>query len=146
MLHERIQQDLVIALKAHNSKTVSVLRFLQSAIKNKEIEKQQVLSDDDVTGIIRKQIKELDDAKILFEKGGRTDLVSENKDQMTILQAYLPTEISDDELQLEIKNLIEKNKELYEKTPKAIIGVCMNALRSKASPARIMQVLSTKLN
>ncbi len=141
MLAKKIQENLLSALKGKNARVLSVLRFLQSAIKNKEIEKKQPLTDEEIVQIIRKQIKELVDAKELFEKGGRADLVTENTEQITILAAYLPAEISDEELKQEVGKLIQQNQDLYQKNPKALIGICMNALKAKASPARIMQTL-----
>lgn len=141
MLTRKIQEDILVALKSKDTKTVDVLRFLQSIIKNKEIEKHGELVDEEVIQIIRKQIKELSAAKELFGKGGRTDLVADNEAQIGILQSYLPTEISDEELRVEIERIIAENRESYEKNPRVLIGICVTALKSKASPARIIQIL-----
>ncbi len=137
MLHKKIQEDLIKALKEKNATDLSVLRFLQAALKNKEIEKHEALTDEEVIQIIRKQIKELEDAASMFEKGGRVDLVTQNKEQITILSAYLPMEMSDEDLKKEVDRIIAANKELYDKNPKIVMGLCMKELRASVSPQRI---------
>lgn len=143
MLKDKIQQDLITALKAKDEVTLSTLRFLQSALKNKQIEKREDLTDEEVIGVIRKQVKELSEAAEMFKKGGREDLVAQNEAQIEVLKKYLPAEISDEELKSEIEKIMAENKEVYEKNPKAIIGVVMGALKSKADPKRIMQELNS---
>lgn len=137
MIQAKIQENLIIALKEKKATELSVLRFLQSALKNKEIEKKEALTDEEVVQTIRKQIKELDDAKLLFEKGGRADLVSQNEQQIGILSAYLPAEMPDSDLKKEVDRIIATNKELYEKNPKIVMGLCMKELRAKVNPQRI---------
>lgn len=143
MLQQTLQDALIAALKEKNTQKVSTLRYLQSTIKNKEIEKKTALSDDEIMQVIRKQIKELTDAKAMFARGGRADLVAENDAQIALLQAYLPAEISDEDLKREIEALIAANKETFEKNPKMLIGICMNALKSKAAPERILATLQS---
>lgn len=146
MIADKIQQNLIAALKAKDEVTLSTLRFLQSALKNKQIEKRKDLTDEEVIGVIRKQVKELTEAAEMFKKGGRQDLVGQNEKQITVLKAYLPAEISDEELKSEIEKIIAKNKETYEKNPKAIIGIVMGALKSKADPKRIMEILNQAIS
>ncbi len=144
MLTQKLQDDQVQALKSGDKDRLSVLRYILAQIKNKEIDKQADLSDDDAIGVLKKIAKELKESIMAFEKGGRKDLVSEYKKQLDILTPYLPKEMSDEELTKAIDELIEKNKELYEKNPKAIIGICMKELRSKADSSRILAILNKK--
>src|SRR3989338_7588375 len=106
MLTDKIQQDIITALKAKDEKKLSCLRFLSSAVKNKQIDSQKEITDEDVATVIRKQIKELKEANIMFEKAGRTDLIDQNKYQIELLSTYLPAEISDEELKKEVEKLI----------------------------------------
>lgn len=144
MLTQKLQDDQVQALKSGDKDRLSVLRYILAQIQNKKIEKQAELSDDDVIAVLKKAAKELKESVEAFEKGGRKDLVSEYKKQLDILTPYLPKEMSDEELTKAIDELIEKNKELYEKNPKAIIGICMKELRSKADSSRILAILNKK--
>jgi len=143
MLTQKLQEDLTTALKARESAIVSTLRMLLSAAKNKEIEKKTELSDEEYVQLIRKHIKELIDAKELFAKGGRPDLVGQNEEQIAILNKYLPPEISDDELRNEIENLKIQYATTIEQNPKAFIGIAMKNLSSKARPDRIMSAIQS---
>lgn len=143
MLLEKLQADQIAALKSSEKEKLEVLRFLISRIKNRQIEKQAELSDDEVIDILRKQVKELNEGIEAFEKGGRTDLADENRKQIAFIKPYLPAEISDEELKNEVKKLMEANKQAYEANPKSIIGICMKELKSKADPQRIMAAINS---
>jgi uncharacterized protein YqeY len=143
MIKQKIQQNIISALKSKDGKTLSVLRYLMSQIQNKEIDKKKELSDEEIFQLIRKQIKDLKEAAEMFQRGHREDLVSQNKEQINILSTYLPPELSSEELQEEIKKIVEKNKNLYQQNPKVLIGICVKELRSKADPKKIMDILNS---
>jgi len=145
MLKKKIQDDQITALKAGNRDILNILRFILAQIQNKEIEKKAVLSDEETIVVLKKIAKELKESIDAFEKGGRDDLVIKNKKQLEIVSSYLPAEISDEELKKEVDKIIAENKQVFENNPKAIIGICMKSLKSKADPARIMKVLSSFL-
>lgn len=145
MLKEKMQQDQITALKSGEKEKLNALRYIVSQMKYKEIEKQSPLTDEDVVAIIRKQVKELSEASEIAKKQNRPDLIEENSKQIAIYKEYLPAEISDKELEAEVQKLVEINKEAIEKNAKAIIGIAMGSLKSKADPQRIQAVLR-KLN
>lgn len=142
MILSQIQQDTTAAMKAHDQKTVDVLRFVLSETKNKEIELQKPLSDEEVVGVIRQQVKKLRDAAEMFTKGGRTELAAQNEEQIAILSGYLPKEIGDDELRAAIETIRTENAAAISQNPKAIIGLAMGKLKDKADPSRIMKILN----
>jgi uncharacterized protein YqeY len=143
MLRDKIQQDQISALKARDEKRLSVLRFLLADVRNEEINKHKELSDDEVVSIIRKQVKKLDDTAEMFTKGGRPDLVTNNKEQVVILTAYLPAELSDEDLKAKVESIIAENKDLFESNRSAVIGILMGKLKSEASPQRIMTIFNS---
>lgn len=145
MLKQKLQDDQIQALKSGDKDKLSVLRYILAQIQNKEIEKRADLTGDDVIAVLKKISKELKESVDAFKKGGRNDLVDEYKRQLDIVTPYLPKEMSDEELTKAIDSVIEKNKELYEKNQKAIIGICMKLLRSKADSSRIMAILNEKM-
>ena len=142
MIREKIRTDSIQALKARDDFKVSCLRFILSQITNKEIDKKAALTDQETIEVLRKAVKELKESILAFEKGGRADLTEKSKRELAIVSSYLPAEISDEELQKEIKTIIEKNQGLYQKNPKAIIGLCVRELKEKADPGRIVKILS----
>lgn len=141
MLRQKLQEEQIIALKSKDSQKLSVLRFILAQIKNKEIEKRGELTDEEIILVIKKIAKELKESIEAFKKGGREDLVKENEKQLEIISLYLPKELSDEELKKEIEKIISQNQDLFNKNPKAIIGLCMKTLRSKADSSRIMKIL-----
>jgi len=108
MLLEKIQEDLKTALKEKKEAQVSTLRLLISEIHNRQIEKQADLNDEDVMAVIRKGVKQRQEAIEAYEKGGRQDLADKEKQEAEILSNYLPQEMSTTELEKITKEVIEE--------------------------------------
>lgn len=142
MLRQKIQSDQLAAMKAGEKERLETLRYIVAKMKYKEIEKKAELTDEEVIEIIRKQQKELQESITAFEKGNRPDLVEPNKRQLEIITAYMPPEMSDEDLAKAITELKEKNAELIAKNPKAIYGIAIKELKSKADPSRITKLLN----
>ena len=136
-----MQAEQITALKSKDTVKLQTIRGIIAQIKNKEIEKKAPLSEDEVLSVIKKAKKELLESIESFTKGGRADLIDESQKQLAIVNAYLPPELTDEELQKAISTLIENNKEAIAKNPKAIIGICMKELRNKAESSRILMAL-----
>lgn len=139
MLSSRIQADIENALKEQKKELLDALRYLISHIKNAEIDKHKDLEDFEVVDIIRKQVKQLTQSLELFRSAGRKELVDQHEKQIAWYKKYLPIEITDNELLLEIKNLFENNKDKMVQNNKQLIGLSMSHLKEKASPERIMK-------
>ncbi|MCL4363797.1 GatB/YqeY domain-containing protein [Patescibacteria group bacterium] len=142
MLRQKLQADQIAALKSGDKDKLSVLRFVIAQVKNKEIEKKSDLDDEEALVVLKKFAKELKESIDAFEKGNRPDLVAANKKQLEIISQYLPAEMSDADLKKEIDKIVSDNKAVFDQNPKAIIGICMKALKAKADPGRIMAILS----
>lgn len=143
MIQQKIQTDLIVAMKSGKTETVNILRYILAQIKNKEIEKKTELNDEEITQVLRKIAKELKESIEAFEKGGRADLVTGSKNQLDILHPYLPQELSDEDLKKSIQSIMNANKEAIQRNPKIAIGLCMKELRTKADSSRIMSLLKS---
>ena len=97
-LKDRLIQDMKEAMKARDQLRLSTLRLLISEIKNKEIEAKGELKDEDILAIIQKAVKQRQDSIAQYEKGGRQDLADKEKAELEILKAYLPEELSQEEI------------------------------------------------
>ena len=150
MLRQKLQNDQITALKSGEKTKLNVLRFILAQIKNKEIDKNPPaggeLNDEETMSVLRKVIKELKESVEAFEKGGRKELAEDNKKQLEIASVYLPSEISDEELKKELEKVIKENQVIFDNNQKAIIGICIKTLKSKADPGRIMKTLQTFLS
>jgi uncharacterized protein YqeY len=131
-LPERIDSDLKEAMRAKDAAKVGVLRMLKSALKYSAIEKSGPagqLDDGEAVQVIRKQVKQRHDSIESFEKGGRPELAAKEKDELRILQAYLPQQLSADELAKLVREAIQD----VGATSKAQMGAVMKALQAKVS-------------
>ena len=106
-LAEQIEKDVIVAMKAKDAVKVSTLRMLKSALGNYLIQvKKDKAGDPEVLGIITKQAKQRRESVESFEKAGRKDLADKEKAELAILEAYLPKQMTDDELRAAVQNAI----------------------------------------
>lgn len=110
MILEKIQNDLSVALKSKDEATVSTLRFLLAAVKDKEIElnKRGKLTDEEVIGVIQKQVKQHKESIEAYQKGGRSDLSDKESKELSILSNYLPQQISPEDLEKIVSKAVNK--------------------------------------
>lgn len=106
-LIEQIQEDLKRSMKAKDGNRVSVLRFLMSSIRNREIEKRNPLDDDEVLAEITSSAKRRRESIEAFKEGGRADLVAKEEAELAVLQEYLPEQLSPDEIRGIVQEVIE---------------------------------------
>jgi len=131
-LQERIDSDLKEAMRARDSTKLGVLRMLKSALKYAAIAKsgtEAELSDAEAAQVIRKQVKQRQDSIESFEKGGRAELASKEKEELSVLTAYLPQAMSGDELAKAVRETIAE----VGATSKAQMGAVMQALQAKVA-------------
>lgn len=106
-LIEQIQEDLKRSMKAKDGNRVSVLRFLLSAIRNREIEKRDTLDDDEVLAEITSSAKRRRESMEAFKEGGRTDLFEKEKSELAVLQEYLPQQLSPEEIRSIVVEVVD---------------------------------------
>src|SRR5437588_3486791 len=129
---ERLDSDLKEAMRAKDATTLGVLRMLKSALKYTAIEKsgaEAELSDAEAAQVSRKQAKQRQDSIESFEKGGRAELANKEKEELSILNAYLPQAMTADELAKVVRETIAE----IGATSKAQMGAVMKALQAKVA-------------
>ncbi len=139
----KIEQDIKSAMIAKDEVKLSVTRFLKSALKYAAIEKKvEALSDADAQAVIQKQIKQRKESIDQFTKGGRTDLAEKEMKEAAVLEAYLPKQMSDADLDA----MVEAEVKAQGASTKKDFGRMMKALTEKvagqAPPARISEKLN----
>ena len=105
-LTEKIRADLTAAMKAQEKDRLSTLRLLQSALKNEQINLGHELSDEEAMSVIRKAVKQRQDSIEQYTKGNRPELAEKERSEMEVLKAYLPPELSDEELEAGLREII----------------------------------------
>lgn len=97
-LIDRLNEDMKVAMRAGDNRRRDVIRYLRSAINNAAIEKRGDLTDAEIEGVIRTQVKQRRDSIEMFRKGDRDELAEEEEAQIAILLDYLPAQLGHDEL------------------------------------------------
>jgi uncharacterized protein YqeY len=127
-----MDSELKAAMREKNAVKLGVLRMLKSALSYATIEKsgaQGELSGADAAQVIRKQVKQCQDSIESFEKGGRPELAAKEKEELSILQSYLPQAMSADEISKIVRETIAE----VGASSKAQMGAVMKALQAKVA-------------
>jgi uncharacterized protein len=143
-LQERVDSDLKEAMRAKDATKVGVLRMLKSGLKYAAIAKsgaEAELSDAEAVQVIRKQAKQRQDSIESFEQGGRAELADKEKEELAILNSYLPQAMSADELESVVRATIDE----VGATSKAQMGAVMKALQAKVGGRADGKTLSTEV-
>ncbi len=143
-LRERIDSDLKEAMRAKDATKLGVLRMLKSALTYAAIEKSGAdadLNEAEAVQIIRKQVKQRHDSIESFEKGGRAELATKEKQELSILNTYLPQAMSPDELSKIVRETIAE----VGATSKAQMGAVMKATQAKVAGRADGKTLSVEV-
>ena len=143
-LQQRVDSDLKEAMRAKDVTKLAVLRMLKSALKYAAIAKsgaEAELSDAEAVQVIRKQAKQRQDSIESFEKGGRAELTDKEKQELAILNTYLPQGMSPDELAKVVRETIAE----IGATSKAQMGAVMKALQVKVGGRADGKMLSAEV-
>ncbi len=103
-LKAQISEDMKIAMRAKDSARLGTIRLLQAAIKQREVDERIELDDGNVIAVIEKMLKQRRDSIAAYESANRTDLADVEKFEVSVLQTYLPQQLTEDE----VKNILEK--------------------------------------
>ncbi len=144
-MQERIDFDLKDAMRAKDTTKLGVLRMLKSALKYAAIAKSDAeteLSEAEAAQFIRKQAKQRQDSIESFEKGGRAELAKKEKEELSILNAYLPQAMSADELAKVVRETISE----VGATSKTQMGAVMKALQTKIAGSVDGKTLSQEVS
>jgi len=127
-LLKRIDDDLKVAMKSSDAVRVSVLRMAKAAIKNVQIEKSRELSDEEILSVLSSMGKQRRESIEQFSKAGREDLAGLERQELSILQSYMPAQLSLEEVEKFIVEAIQES-----------------AAKSEADMGKVMKVLMPKI-
>lgn len=109
MLKDKLRQNSIEALKNHDSKRVEVLRYLVSLIDKRELQLPVgKMTEGDELGVLRKELKNKEEAKELFFKGNRSDLVEQMDYEIAVVKEYLPPEMNQEQIEQIVENVIRE--------------------------------------
>ena len=144
-MKEQISHALKIAMKAREKATVSVLRSLQAAIKQIEIDKQCELDDAGVMQVLQKQIKQRQESFKIYTDNDRADLAAKEQSELEVLAAFMPEQLSDDVLLELVNSEIAAQGASSMKDMGKIMDALKTKVAGKADPANISKLIKQQL-
>ena len=145
-MRERILNDLKSAMKNQDKDTLKVIRMVKGSMQLKEIDLKHELNDDEVIDIISKEIKTRRDSIKEFEKGNRQDLVEDTINEIKILEKYLPTQLSDDEINGIIDDVFNKVEPKGMQDMGKVMGMISPLVKGKADLGQVSSKIREKLS
>ena len=149
-LNDQLAQDLKQAMKARDSARLRTLRLLRSAFKEKEIAERHGgaahLADEVYLAVLQKQAKQRRDAIEQFEKAGRHDLVATEREELEIIEGYLPKQLGDAEIRSVVEEVIAATGASSMRDMGKVMGAVMQQLKGRADGRRINAIARALLS
>jgi uncharacterized protein len=144
-LTEKIRADMTAAMKAQEKERLSTIRMLQSAIKNEQINAGHELSDEEAMAVIRKAMKQRQDSIEQYTNAGRTELADKERSEMELLKTYLPAELSEEELESGVREIIASTGAQSKKDLGKVMKEATARFKGRADGKKIQELVSRLL-
>jgi len=148
VLRDDINNALKAAMKAKDERTISTLRLVNSTFKNADIEARasgKTLSDADLLPVLQKMIKQRQESKELYEKGGRPELAQQEGEEIAIITAYLPKQMSESEMTAAIDAAIAETGASAMKDMGKVVGVLKSKFAGQMDFGKASAMVKGKL-
>ncbi|SDK52389.1 hypothetical protein SAMN05192566_1513 [Methylophilus rhizosphaerae] len=144
-LKAQISEDMKTALRAKDMAKLGVIRLLQAAIKQREVDERIELDDAAVITAIEKMLKQRRDSIAAFESANRQDLADQEKFEVTVLQGYLPAQMSEEEINAIIAKVIADTGAAGAKDMGKVVGAVKPLVAGKADMAKVSGLIKAAL-
>ena len=147
-LVERITQDLTTAMKAQDAARTSTLRMAKAALMNKQIDKHGALDDAEAVRVLQGLVKQREDSAEQYAKGGRPELAEKERAEMALLKAYLPAEVTDEEIAAAVEKAVAETGAVSPKDMGKAMKAALAALAAGGKTAdgrRVSEAVRKKL-
>lgn len=149
-MREKLKTDLVAALKAKEARKVSTLRLINDALKNKDIEARGLgkgpISDEELLGLLQKLIKQRQESAEIYDKGGRPELAQQEREEIAVISAYLPQQLSDSEMAEVLDKTIAETGAADMKDMGKVMAALRASYAGKMDFAKASAALKDRLN
>lgn len=147
-LKDQLQEDLKRAMVEKNEQKLSTIRMLKSAIQYFEIQKGgagYTASDEDIIDVVGKEIKKRKESIELYEKGGRQELAEKEKEELEILNSYMPEQLTEDEIKSLVEEAISQTGATTMQEMGKVMGVLSPKIKGKADGGEVSRFVREKL-
>lgn len=144
-LTDRVRADMTEAMKAQQKERLSTIRMLHAALKNEQINVGHELSDEEAMVVIRKAVKQRQDSIEQYTNAGRTELADKERAEIEVLKAYLPPELSDEELENGLREIIASTGAQSKKDLGKVMKEATARFKGRADGKKIQEVVQRLL-
>ncbi len=144
-LKERITEDMKAAMRSGEKERLGVIRLITSAIKQREVDERIVLDDTQVLSVLEKMIKQRKESVVQFQAGNRQDLVDKENSEITLLQGYMPSQLSDAELDALIGEAVAAAGASSIKDMGKVMAIIKSKAQGRADMAAVGAKIKAKL-
>lgn len=145
-LRDQINDDVKAAMRAGDARRRDALRLLLAALKQKEVDERKMLADAEVLAAIEKLIKQRRESIAQFEQGGRRDLAESEKFELSVLLAYMPQQMSDDEIDAEVAAAIAAAGASAPSDMGKVMAALKSRLAGRADMAKVSARVKSRLS
>lgn len=146
-LEERIQKDLVTAMKNHQENALAALRSIKTAIQNEKTNgTYHELTDADVVGIIQKLVKQRKESMDIYSQAGRNELADKEQKEMLVLMEYVPKQLTEEEVEEKVKEIIAETGASSMKDMGKVMGLATQRMKGLAEGKTISQIVKNLLS
>ncbi len=145
ILKGRITDDMKAAMRSGEKERLGVIRMITAAIKQREVDERISLDDAQVVSVLEKMIKQRKESVVQFQAGNRPDLVDKESGEITLLQAYLPAQLSDAEIDALISDAIAATGAASVKDMGKVMGLIKGKAQGRADMAAVGAKIKAKL-
>ena len=144
-LRQTISEDMKSFMRAKDTARLGAVRLLQAAIKQKEIDDQVELKDEDILSVIQKMLKQRKDSIEAYQKASRDDLIAQEELEVEVLNKYMPEQLSDYEVNEIVTTVIQEMNVSEMKDMGKVVGALKSKLSGKADMANVSKIVRSKL-
>ena len=142
---EKLEKDMITAMKEKDKDTLTVIRMIKASLKQEQIDHKKEINDDLLIDVVNKQIKMRRDSLVEFEKGNRQDLIEKTNSEINVLMAYLPEQLSKEEVEKIIDEIFEEVKPESQKDMGKVMKEATARLKGKTDMKEVSNIIKEKL-
>ena len=144
-LRDKVTEDMKAAMKAREAERLAALRLLLAAMKQREVDERITLDDAGVVSVIEKMIKQRKDSVAQFEKAARQDLADKEKFEISVLEAYLPQQLSQAEIEAVVAEAIAASGAKGPQDMGKVMGIVKPRLAGRADMGKVSGLVKARL-
>ncbi|MBU6079705.1 MULTISPECIES: GatB/YqeY domain-containing protein [Allobacillus] len=142
---EQLNADMKTAMKNREKEKLTVIRMVKSSLQNEAIKKQADLTEEEELQVLSREVKQRNDSLHEFRKANREDLAEQVENELAIIQAYMPEQLSDEELEKIIQETIDEQQATSKKDMGKVMSAVMPKVKGKADGSKVNQFVMKHL-